>query len=92
MNISTNNQVSGDCPTLFDLTDLDYDMMVIVLQGFKKKLVKLGQRKRLLSIAIFETYDMDIRQQFKDQIKFIKDMEDKLKDIINKITQEVGYL
>ena len=90
MNIKL-NQGKGDSPISYDLTDLDYDMLIIILQGLRKKKRKVAQKKATARLTKFETFDMDVRSQFNDQVQFLEELEAKLGKSINQIVTIAGF-
>lgn len=69
----------------FEMTDLDYDIFIILIDGFRRKKRYVHQRKALLNSLRFETHNGESRKQLYNQIKYLESLEKRLAKAIEKM-------
>lgn len=67
----------------FVLSDLDYEMIRIILNGITCERKKLVDKISYLTTCLYKDYSEKQKDEFRIQIDYLKNHNDKLNDIVN---------
>jgi hypothetical protein len=67
----------------FVLSDLDYEMIRIILNGITCERKKLVDKISYLTTCLYKDYSESQKDEFRIQIDYLKNHNDKLNDIVN---------
>lgn len=70
----------------FSITNLDYEMVQIILNGITCERKKLAEKISYLTTCLFKEYTETQKNEFRIQIDYLKNRNEELSEIVNDCT------
>jgi hypothetical protein len=67
----------------FVITNLDYEMVQIILNGITCERKKLAEKISYLTTCLFKNYSENQQNEFRVQIDYLKNKNEELNEIVN---------
>jgi hypothetical protein len=67
----------------FVITNLDYEMVQIILNGITCERKKLAEKISYLTTCLFKDYSETQKNEFREQIDYLKNKNEELSEIVN---------
>lgn len=68
----------------FSITNLDYEMVQIILNGITCERKKLAEKISYLTTYLFKDYSETQKIEFREQIDYLKNKNEELSEIVNR--------
>jgi len=70
----------------FSITNLDYEMVQIILNGITCERKKLAEKISYLNTCLFKEYTENQKTEFREQISYLTNRNEELSEIVNDCT------
>lgn len=67
----------------FSVSNLDYEMVQIILNGIEYEKNKVGQKISYVTSCLYKNYSENQKNEFMTQINYLKNENKKLNEIVN---------